>query len=129
VTRVLSVLIVDDSAVTRAVIRHAIRACGLDIDVMFEAANGALALTLLETLRVDIVITDLNMPVLDGIQLLGEIVAREWTHITPIVVSTEALSRAEELAALGVEIVIAKPFRPDTIRAALEKVIRRSCST
>jgi CheY-like chemotaxis protein len=127
-TKMLSVLIVDDSAVTRAVIRHAIRTSGLDVDVMFEAANGAVALTLLETLRVDILVTDLNMPVMDGIQLLGEIAARGWTHITPIVVSTEATTRMAQLAALGVEAVIAKPFRPDAIRAALEKAIRRSCT-
>lgn len=77
--RVLSVLIVDDSAVTRAAIRHAIRTSGLAVDVMFEAANGAVALTLLETLRVDVVITDLNMPEMDGYQLLGEI-ARASGH-------------------------------------------------
>ena len=128
-TKVLSVLIVDDSAVTRAVIRHAIRTSGLDIDVMFEAANGAVALTLLETLRVDILVTDLNMPVMDGIQLLAEIAARKWTHITPIVVSTDAISRLEQLAMLGVETVIPKPFRPDAIRTALEKAIKRSCTT
>jgi len=126
--KVLSVLIVDDSGVTRAVIRHAIRTSGLDVDVMFEAANGAVALTLLETLRVDVLVTDLNMPVMDGIQLLSEIAARGWTHITSIVVSTEAMSRLDQLAALGVEAVIAKPFRPDAIRDALEKAIKRCCA-
>jgi CheY-like chemotaxis protein len=123
--KTLSVLIVDDSAVTRAVIRHAIRTSGLDVDVMFEAANGAVALTLLETLRVDILITDLNMPVMDGIQLLTEVIARAWTHITPIVVSTDATSRLRQLADLGVETVIAKPFRPDVIGSALEQAMNR----
>lgn len=124
----LAVLIVDDSAVTRAVIRHAIRTSGLDVDVMFEAANGAQALTLLETRRVDILITDLNMPEMDGIQLLTEVISRAWAHITPIVVSTDATSRVAQLAELGVQTAIAKPFRPDAIRTALEQAIKRCCT-
>ena len=118
--KALTVLIVDDSAVMRAMIRRAVVLSGAEVEDIHDAPNGAAALTMLETHAVDVVFTDINMPVMNGVDLLRAIVARGWTHLTRIVVSTDGSAvRREEVSTLGVTLMVEKPFAPEAIRDAL----------
>ena len=116
----LNLLIVDDSAVMRAVIKRAVLLSGASVDAIHEAPDGITALAFLETHPIDVVFTDINMPVMNGVQLLREIIARGWTHLIRIVVSTDSSKvRRAEVEELGVNLMVEKPFSPEAIRDAL----------
>ncbi len=112
-----NVLIVDDSAVMRAMIRRTLGMSGLPVGEVHEAADGEQALAAVRDHWVDLMLLDVNMPVLDGEQTLERLRADEATRSMPvIVVSTEG--SADRLAALrrhGVEFVH-KPFAPEQLR-------------
>jgi two-component system chemotaxis response regulator CheY len=116
----INILIVDDSAVMRAVIRRAVALSGAAVEAVHDAPDGASALHVLEAHAIDVVFTDINMPGMNGVELLREIVARGWTHLTRIVVSTDSSgTRRDEVAALGVSLMVEKPFAPEAIRDVL----------
>ena len=113
-----NLLIVDDSPSMRQVIQKTIRISGADVAQYFEAGNGQEALAVLAANWVDLVVTDLYMPVMDGFELLRRMRQDPLYQELPIlVVSTESReSKLEELFALGVSGFIHKPFRPESIR-------------
>lgn len=118
--KTLNILVVDDSAVMRSVVKRAIKASGVAIANIHEAPDGAQAIGVLEANPIDVVFTDINMPVMGGIELLEAIQSRGWDHLTRIVVSTEgSVTRREELGRLGVRTTVEKPFVPEAIRDAL----------
>lgn len=122
----LRILIVDDSAVMRAMIRRAL-ALATGGAELFEAANGQEAIALLERQAIDAVFTDLNMPVMSGIDLLREMNARGWTHIPRVIVSTDGSdARREEARELQVELYVNKPFEPEVIRDVIAKISPRA---
>ena len=116
----LSVLIVDDSAVTRAVIKRTIKLCGLPVDEYHEAGNGRLALEAMSSRRVDLVLADLNMPEMDGFEMIRHIAADPRLAGTPVVViSSEPNAREFAANQPGVRGCLVKPFTPEGVRAAL----------
>ena len=119
-TRALNVLIVDDSAVVRAIIKKAVRIGGRPVETIHEATDGAGGLAILAANPVDVVFTDINMPVMTGIEMLREMTARGFTQPTRIVVSTDGSTiMREQVAELGVQLLLTKPFAPEAIRDAL----------
>lgn len=121
----LSVLIVDDSATARAVIAKTLRLAGLANREVLEAANGRDALDLLRAHRVDLVLSDLNMPVMDGLALIERMAEQEPLKAVPvIVVSTEgSATRIAGLKSKGVAAFVRKPFKPETLRKVVEGVV------
>lgn len=118
----IKILIVDDSVMMRALIRRALRLSGANV-IIAEASNGREALTVLETERIDIVFTDLNMPVMTGTELLREMARREWGHIKRCVVSTDGShARREEVKDLLVARYLSKPFAPEMFADVLSEV-------
>ncbi len=119
-----SVMIVDDSALMRAFIGRVLRASGFPVDEVVEAANGEEALDLLRTRPVDLVLTDINMPGMDGEQLLRALeLDRELRQIPVVVVSTDSSrSRVDRMLALGARGYLGKPFHPEALRAELEGI-------
>ena len=109
----LAILIVDDSAVMRAMIRRTLAAGGIAADRIGEAANGQEALDAIASDRWDLVIADLNMPVMDGEAMLARLRALPLTTQLPVVVvSTESSeTRIEALRRLDAAFVH-KPFTP-----------------
>lgn len=109
----LSILIVDDSAVMRAMIRRTLALGGLSIGAVAEAGNGAEALEALAAAPCDLLILDLNMPVMNGEELITRVREHPCSAALPIVVvSTESSeTRVEALRARGVSFVH-KPFTP-----------------
>ncbi len=119
------VLIVDDSPAMRAFIRRVIEMSGFELSSCFEASNGQEALDLLRFEWVDAILTDINMPVLDGEELLRRLSQEELLRSVPaIVISTDATSRRiDRMRALGARGYVTKPFRPEDLRAELERTL------
>ncbi|MDO8834662.1 MAG: response regulator, partial [Vicinamibacterales bacterium] len=86
----LNILIVDDSAMMRAMIKRVTALCDVPIDHIYEAANGAEAIAILENHDVQALFTDINMPVMTGTELL-RIIARDdrWKDLLRVIISTD----------------------------------------
>lgn len=117
-TRPLTLLVVDDSATMRALIKRALTLSGLPIARILEAGDGRQALALLETEHVDALFTDINMPTMTGIELLQTIAAGDrWRDLIRVVISTDGSdARRAEAEALKVQCYVNKPFRPEVMR-------------
>src|SRR5215467_10781731 len=90
----LRILIVDDSPVMRTFVRRVVQLSGLEVDGFFQAANGAEALATIASERVDAILTDINMPVMDGEEFVRRMRADESMRATPvIVISTDATAQ------------------------------------
>ena len=120
------VLIVDDSSVVRTMVKKAIQMAGLDVEEVHEAANGLEALERLRTNWVDIVFTDLHMPVMNGMELVQSMARDGVLATTPVVVvsSDPSETRAEDLRRLGVRAYLKKPFRPEGFREVIEGLLQ-----
>ena len=118
------VLVVDDSRVMRAYIRGALKE-SLDCAVV-EAASGFEALRLLPRETYDVVITDINMPDINGLELIRFVRKSERHREVPIViVSTQSSDRDRERALeLGADRFLGKPFRPEDIVDAVSRVVQ-----
>ncbi len=119
-----NVLIVDDSSATRSIVRQIVREAGVPDDRIFEAGNGQEALAVFEHAWIDLVVLDLNMPVLDGEAFARTIRARDDLEDVRILVVTSDQSsvRHMRLRAIGVDGILTKPFCADELRS----LIRRS---
>ncbi len=93
-----------------------------------EAGNGAEALAILESQDIDVLLTDLNMPVMTGIELLRELAADDkWSELIRVVVSTDGSSaRRSEVGGLGVRCYLEKPFSPEVMREVINEVARNA---
>jgi len=114
----LRVLIVDDSSVMRKIVDRSLRQAGLDIKEVFEAGNGVEALARLQETRVDLILSDINMPTMDGLELVRQLQALENAKGVPIVMVTTEAGESHVVQALsnGAQGYIRKPFSPDQIR-------------
>ena len=120
------ILIVDDSTVTRMVLKKTIGMTDFPVDEIVEAGNGQEALDLLCDHKVDLILADLNMPEMNGMEMTAAILANKTTcNIPVVIVSTHASDmRINELRSQGVKNYIHKPFTPETIRDALDEVFQ-----
>jgi two-component system, chemotaxis family, chemotaxis protein CheY len=121
----MNILIVDDSALTRKAIRRIVGMIGLDIENVFEAQNGVEALKILNETRIDLVLADLNMPEMGGIEMIYHIRGNEATRDIPVViVSTESSTTViEGLLADGAKDYLHKPFTPEEFREVLTRTV------
>jgi two-component system, chemotaxis family, chemotaxis protein CheY len=122
-----NVLIVDDSQTMRKVILKALTISGFDLGDYFEAGNGSEALTALNSQWIDLILTDLNMPVMNGLELIQKIKENPAYHGIPVVLITTEGSekRLQELFDLGVKEYIQKPFHPETLRDVLTRIMEK----
>ena len=113
-----SIMVVDDSDTIRAMMRRALDMTKLPLDAIIEAKHGQDALDKLSQVWVDIVFTDINMPVMDGMQLFAEMKKNpEYSDIPVVIVSTEgSQTRVDELKKAGISGYLRKPFTPEKIR-------------
>jgi two-component system chemotaxis response regulator CheY len=117
------VLIVDDSPAMRSFVRRVLDVSGLDIGAVFEASDGQMALDLLDREWVDVILTDINMPHMDGEEFVGKLADRRLA-VPVIVISTDSTAaRREHLRALGARGYLAKPFSPEALRREVEQVM------
>lgn len=116
--RKISVLIVDDSSVMRKIVERSLRHAGFELEKVVEADNGASALSLLQTNSVDLILSDINMPQMDGIEFLHQLQGLERAKNIPVLmITTEASEeRVVEAISLGALGYIRKPFSADQMR-------------
>lgn len=112
------ILIVDDSVLMRAALKRTISMAGIEVSEIYEAANGCDALEILNEQSVDIVLSDLNMPEMNGFELIAEMKRTpELADIPVIVISTESsLSRIDDLREKGIKDYLHKPFTAEDFR-------------
>jgi two-component system, chemotaxis family, chemotaxis protein CheY len=120
-----TILLVDDSQTIRGAMERVFHMAKLPIEEVIEACNGAEALEILKTRWVDIVLADINMPVMNGIDLVKNMKSNtEWKEIPVAIISTEgSKTRMEELGKAGIAGYLRKPCRPEEIRDLLHKVL------
>lgn len=120
-----NILIVDDSETVRAVISKTLSMTGLPVGELYQAGNGAEALTVLKEHWIDLVFTDINMPVMTGVELVARMQEEDLLKTVPVVVvSTEgSKTRMEDLIQQGVRAYIRKPFVPETLRDVVDSIL------
>ncbi|ASU22341.1 response regulator [Vibrio qinghaiensis] len=118
-----TVLVVDDSASIRQVVSMTLKGAGYQT---IEAQDGKDALSKLAGNRVHLVISDVNMPNMDGITLLKELKQRPDTKFTPVIMLTteSEASKKEQGRAAGAKAWVVKPFAPEQMLAAVAKLIQ-----
>lgn len=122
----LNVLVVDDSTVIRKMLKRVLAESGLPLDKVYEAGDGRQALGALETDTVHLVLCDVNMPVMDGLEFLEAVRGNPaWRSLPVLMVTTEggqaSVLRAAELGAKG---YIRKPFTTEEVKDKLANCIR-----
>jgi two-component system, chemotaxis family, chemotaxis protein CheY len=123
-----TILIVDDSQTMRKVIRKSVAISGFDLGDCWEAKDGQEALSMLDSHGINLILADLNMPVMNGLEMVRELRKNERHRNIPVVlVTTEGSEkRLEEAYALGVNGYIQKPFHPEAIRDVLTRIMEGS---
>jgi two-component system chemotaxis response regulator CheY len=111
-------LIVDDSSVMRKIVERSLRQAGIDLSEVFQAGNGAEALGVLKESTVDLILCDINMPVMDGLEFVKQLPAVENAKGVPVVMITTEGSEAHVVQALsaGARGYIRKPFTPEQVK-------------
>lgn len=120
----IRVLVVDDSSVMRAMILKTMRMTDLPLGTIHQASDGREGLSVLAEHPVDLLIADINMPVMNGEEMINRIRKNpDWDPLAIIVVSTEGSdTRIERLEAKGA-VFIHKPFSPETIRDTVRRIL------
>jgi two-component system, chemotaxis family, chemotaxis protein CheY len=122
----LNVLIVDDSAAIRKILQRVLRQTDIQIGEILEAGDGREAIQVLEKSSVGLVLSDINMPNMDGLQMLSEIKAKPEHKKLPVVMITTEGSHDKVLEAvnLGAAGYVRKPFTADQIKEKLSGLIQ-----
>jgi two-component system, chemotaxis family, chemotaxis protein CheY len=117
----LDILIVDDSAAIRKILQRVLGQAEIPVGTVFEAGDGAAALEILKKQRVGLVLSDINMPNMDGLELLAHIKANEeWRKLPVIMITTEgAAAKVKEAVELGATGYVRKPFTAEQIKEKL----------
>ena len=114
----LRTLIVDDSSVMRKIVARALQQGGVSIAQILEAGNGSEALDILRSQKVDLVLSDINMPVMDGLEFVRQLQGVENAKGVPVVMITTEGSESHVVEAIscGARGYIRKPFTPDQVK-------------
>jgi len=120
-----SVLIVDDSEIIRSVLQRTLNMAKIPLSNVYHAANGREGMDILDNYWIDLVMTDLNMPVMSGFEMIDIMHTRNDLNLIPIVViSTEGSAlRIDELKESGVKGYLRKPFTPESICTTLRQIL------
>jgi len=119
------ILVVDDSAAIRKILTRVLRQTGMAIQTIHEAGDGEEALTVLRGHRIDLILSDINMPKMDGLQLLASLKASpQWNTIPVVMVTTEGgETKVAEAVKLGASGYVRKPFTADQIKEKLVGIL------
>jgi two-component system chemotaxis response regulator CheY len=114
----IRILIVDDSSVMRKILERSLRQAGFELSSVHQAGNGAEALAVLAENQVDLILCDINMPVMDGLEFVRQLRGVENAKEAPVVMITTEGSESHVIRALsaGAKGFIRKPFTPEQIK-------------
>ena len=120
-----NILVVDDSRTTRMIISKTLSMARVPINELHQAENGQEALSILGREWIDLVLADINMPVMDGVEMVNKMSADGLMKTVPVVVvSTEgSKTRIEEMRSKGVRAYIRKPFTPEVVKNIVEDIL------
>ncbi|MGA9354644.1 MAG: response regulator [Terriglobales bacterium] len=120
-------LIVDDSSVMRKIVERSLRQAGVELSKVLEAGNGAEALAVLGNESVDLILCDINMPVMDGLEFVKQLPTVANAKGVPVVMITTEGSEQHVVQALsaGARGYIRKPFTPDQVKEHVLPVVGR----
>ncbi len=126
-----NIMVVDDSVTMRAVIKKTVSMCGVQIGELLEAGNGVEALEVLEDAWVDVILSDINMPEMDGLEFVRRLKKDEVLQNIPVVfVTTESsANRRQEAEEIGAAAYVTKPFMPEQIHDVLLDVLQKAYAT
>lgn len=116
------ILIVDDSSTMRKIVNRSLRQAGLEFDTVLEAGDGQEAMDMLANEKPDIILSDINMPNMDGIEFLKNKANDDSIKDIPVVmVTTEGGSQdmVDQSMSLGASGCVKKPFTPDQVNEVL----------
>lgn len=121
----LDILIVDDSAAIRKILQRVLRQTEIPIGNVYEAADGLEALQALENASVKLILSDINMPNMDGLQLLGQIKSNcRWKDVPVVMITTEgSQTKVLEAVQLGAAGYVRKPFTAEQIKEKLSSFL------
>ncbi|MDR0704780.1 MAG: response regulator [Planctomycetaceae bacterium] len=119
-----NIVIADDSALARMFIRRCLEIAGLGDANFFEASDGSEAIAKMKEIKADMLVTDLTMPNMNGIELMRKISASPRLSGTPVLVVTSAGNEEQrrELMELGVTRILSKPISPPILIEAIQQV-------
>jgi two-component system chemotaxis response regulator CheY len=123
-------LIVDDSSVMRKIVERSLRQAGLDALVVYEAGSGAEGIEVLKTKTVDLILSDINMPIMDGLEFLRQISAQNLAKDVPVIMITTESSEEHVKQAIqaGAKGYIRKPFTAEQVKERVLPLVRASRS-
>jgi len=120
----LNILVVDDSSVMRAMIIKTLRLSQLPLGEVLEAPNGQEALRVLDGKWIDLALVDINMPVMDGEEMINRLRQNPVTEDLPvIIISTEGSETRKEVLMQKGAGFVHKPFTPETLRDTILKTL------
>jgi two-component system, chemotaxis family, chemotaxis protein CheY len=119
----VNILIVDDSAAIRKILQRVLGQANVPISQVFEAGDGLEALEVLKSQNIGLVLSDINMPNMDGLQLLSQVRAVEQWKNVPFVTTEGSHAKVLEAVQLGASGYVRKPFTPDQIKEKLAGLV------
>ena len=125
------ILVVDDSAAIRKILTRVLRQTGMGIQTIHEAGDGQEALAVMAQHRIDLVLSDINMPKMDGLQLLASLKASpQWQNIPVVMITTEGgETKVAEAVRLGAAGYVRKPFTADQIKEKLVGILESAVTS
>ena len=120
----INILVVDDSAVMRSMIIKTIKNTGVEIGEIHQAGNGAEGLEIVDNNWLDLLFIDVNMPIMDGMEMLSKVRKNPTTKDMPIlIVSTESNSERIKIIDEQYAGFVHKPFTPEILREKILSVL------
>lgn len=121
-------LIVDDSSVMRKIVERSLRQAGIEPMTVHEAGSGAEGLEILRTTEVDLILSDINMPCMDGLEFVRQIQVLNLAEGVPVVMVTTESSEEHVRQAIqaGARGYIRKPFTTDQVKERVLPLVRRA---
>jgi two-component system, chemotaxis family, chemotaxis protein CheY len=121
----MDILIVDDSAAIRKILRRVLQQADVPVGQVIEAGDGMEALESMKKQKVHLILSDINMPNLDGLQLLSRLKANpEWKDIPVVMITTEgSQGKVMEALQLGAAGYVRKPFTAEQIKDKLTGIV------
>ncbi len=119
------ILVVDDSPIARRIVRKTLTMTGLPLGTVREAGNGRDALQILAEDWIDLVLADLHMPEMTGVEMVEEMAKDDMLGTVPVIIisSDHSQARIDELTEKGVKAYLKKPFKPEGLRDAMEDAL------
>ena len=124
----IQALIVDDSSVMRKIVERSLRQAGIELSEVMEAGSGVEALAALQSKKPDLILSDINMPAMNGLEFVKKLQDFDNMKDVPVVMITTEASESHVVEALsyGAKGYIRKPFTPDQVKEHVLPLVKKA---